>query len=91
MDIDDLLGVVILAAAGMFAAIVLQPVISGAAGAARAHADTLIVETAVEPAAPIVRLLPIDVVGRRSVEFAHFEREVKLAHPPLAKDVRPKA
>ena len=83
MHIDELLGVVTIAAAGMFAAIAVQPLTRGAPGAADIPART---------AAPIVRLPSVDVVARRSVEVARVERQEKFARPPLAKDgARPKA
>ena len=63
--VDEMLGPATLAAAGLFAAIALQPV---AAPAPAAKAQTAVV--AEERASQAVRLPTIEVVGRRNTTLA---------------------
>jgi hypothetical protein len=87
--IDELLGSVTIAAAGLVAAIALQPAAGGAPVAPRTAAP--VTSTANSPdAVPMVRLAPVDVVARRSVELARIEREEQLAcERPLKDAARP--
>jgi hypothetical protein len=86
--LDELLGVATVAATGLFAAIALQPDGTQATRNASTRADAAISGAA----APIVRLAPVEVVARRSVELAHIEREEKRARERIARDpARPKA
>jgi len=66
--IVELLGFATVAAGGMFVAIALAPM-PAHPGGAHAVAPTA-GATARYSTAPIVHLPPVDVVGRRSVEFA---------------------
>jgi hypothetical protein len=75
--IDELLGVTTIAAAGLFAAIAVQPSASGPAAA--------------PGGAPIARVASIDVVARRSVEFARIEREEGFGRESLGNVARPDA
>jgi hypothetical protein len=77
--IDELLGAATVAAAGLFAATALQPV-------AKPAPDRAVPPTAaVSAPAPIVRLSPVEVVARRSVEVARIERDEKRTHEGAAK------
>ena len=64
--IVELLGFATVAAGGMFVAIALAPIPAHPVGAAAAPAAG----AAQYSTAPIVHLPPVEVVGRRSVEFA---------------------
>jgi Zn-dependent alcohol dehydrogenase len=91
--IDELFGVTTFAAAGMFAAIALQPVMHDAPATATVPVTAAVVSAASQPAvASIVRLPSIEVVARRSIELARMEREENLARRQLARQpARPKA
>jgi hypothetical protein len=86
--IDELFACTTVAAAGLFAVIALQPIVSGAPGSAGVRTESQIATAATPPGAgPMVRLPPVEVVARRSVELARIESEAKLARERLAKDV----
>jgi hypothetical protein len=70
--IDELLGVATVVAAAMFVAIAVAPVTRGAP---------------VSGSASIVILPSVDVVARRSVEFARIEREEAVDRQRLTKGV----
>ena len=79
-QIDELLGVATVAAAAMFAAIVVQPVMSGPPGAADAPVVTPVATAAAQPAAtPIVRLPSVEVVARRTAAVARVQRGEQVA------------
>ena len=73
--IVELLGFVTVAAGGMFVAIALAPMPSGAAHPDGTLADVPVVIAAPSYSdAPIVHLPPVEVVARRSVEFARISK-----------------
>jgi len=75
--IVELLGFATVAAGGMFVAIALAPMPSGAAHPDGALAGTPAVIAAPSHSdAPIVRLPTVEVVARRSVEFARISKGV---------------
>jgi len=88
---DELLGITTFAAAGMFVAIALAPVPSGAARPDDALSEAPVMSTPAPPAAePLVHLPPVEVVARRSVEVARIEREEKFARQHLSKAATPR-
>jgi len=88
--IDELLGAATIAAAGLFAAISVQPAAGGAAGnAVVRNADPVSVATTRPVGREIARLPSIEVQARRSVELARIEREDRQARDRAAGRLKP--
>ncbi|CAG1005001.1 hypothetical protein BURK1_03163 [Burkholderiales bacterium] len=83
--VDELLGPVTFAAAGLFAAIALQPGVPGSPAQGARDAAPAASARSVSGTAQVVRLPAVEVVASRRVELARLEREEQLARERQAK------